>query len=80
MQPGGTVDKDALDSYVNEEIASYNLKGKDERRVRDELRRLMNFVGTEGNTFSVDPVTQKYTITGVGSEKFTGSPDEIKSN
>lgn len=80
LQPGGTVDNNALDSALNNELATFNLKSKDERKVRDALVQLRDFAASKGNTFSADELAKKYTVSGEGSEKFQGSPDEIRSN
>ena len=81
LAPGGTIDQNALNDNINSELSKYNLTSKDERRVRDALVQLRDYMSApEGKSFSVDPVAGKYTISGVGSEKFQGSPDEIKNN
>lgn len=79
LQPGGSMD--LLNDELGKELSSYNLRSKDERRVRDALVQMRDYLATSGeNSFSADPLANKYTITGVGSEKFAGSPDEIKAN
>lgn len=80
LQPGGSVDNTALNEALANELANFNLKSKDERKVRDALVKLRDYVGTDGNKFSIDALANKYTISGQGSEKFEGSHDEIKSN
>lgn len=81
LAPGGTIDQTSINDNINSELAKYNLTSKDERKVRDSLVQLRDYMSNpDGKTFSVDPVANKYTISGVGSEKFQGSPDEIKSN
>lgn len=80
LEPGGTVDPNLLNDALNEELGSYNLRSKDERKVRDALTRLRDFSATSGNSFTSDPVAQKFIISGQGSDKFVGSPDDVKSN
>lgn len=80
LQPGGSIDNTLLNEELNNELSTYNLKSKDERKVRDALVKLRDYAATNGNSFSIDALANKYTISGVGSEKFQGSPDEIKSN
>lgn len=81
LQPGGTVDSNTLADQINSEISKFNFKSKDERRVREALSSILDYRSNpEGKTFSVDRVTQKYTVTGEGAEKFTGSSDEVRSN
>ena len=80
LQTGGTIDNDLLNEQINKEISGYKLKSKDERKVRDALVQLRDYMSTsEGKSFSVDSVNKTYKITGPGSEKFMGSPDEVKS-
>lgn len=80
LQSGGSVDNDALNLALNNELATFNLKSKDERKVRDALVQLRDFAAQKGNTFSADELAKKYTVSGEGSEKFQGSPDEIRAN
>jgi len=80
LQPGGNIDQTALNEALNTELGSYNLKSKDERKVRDALTRLRDFSATSGNSFTADQVAQKFIITGPGSNQFQGSPDDVKSN
>lgn len=78
LDAGGSMD--LLDEALNSELGTYNLKSKDERRVRDALVKFRDYMATpEGKSFSVDPVANTYTVTGEGSQKFTGSPDEVKT-
>jgi hypothetical protein len=79
LQPGGSLS--SLDDELNKELGTYNLKSKDERKVRDALVQFRDYFATpEGKSFTADSLAKKYTITGQGSEKFIGSPDEIRSN
>lgn len=79
LQPGGSLG--SLDEELNKELGQYNLKSKDERKVRDALVKFRDYFATpEGKSFTADPLANKYTISGQGSEKFSGSPDEIRSN
>lgn len=81
LHPGGSINQDALNTALNNEISSYNLKSKDERKVREALVNMRDYLkDSSGKSFTIDPVGQTFKITGQGSEKFTGSPDEIKSN
>ena len=81
LQPGGTIDAATFDKQLDEELRKFNLKSKDERKVRDALVSLRDHMSTpEGKKFSMDRVAQRYTISGEGAEKFTGSPDEVRSN
>ena len=80
LQPGGTVDQNILNDAINQELSHYSLKSKDERKVRDALVQLRDYMATpEGKSFSVDPVAKTFTVSGEGAEKFQGSPDKIKS-
>ena len=79
LQSGGS--PTSLNDELIKELGSYNLKSKDERKVREALAQMRDYLATpEGKSFTADPLTQKYTVTGPQSEKFTGSPDEIRSN
>ena len=78
LQTGGSAF--TLDDEINKELATYKLPSKKERIVRDFLGRLRDHANVTGNSFTADDVTNKYTVTGPGSEKFNGSPDEIRSN
>jgi hypothetical protein len=79
LQPGGTVG--SLDDELNKELSQYNLKSKDERKVRDALVQFRDYFATpEGKSFAADELAKKYTVTGQGSEKFAGSPDEVRAN
>ena len=69
-----------FDEELNRQVGNFKLKSKDERKVRDALVKLRGYLGEKDATersFSVDPVSQTYTISGEGSEKFAGSPDDI---
>ena len=78
LAPGGPIDQDLLNQELNNQISNFKLRAKDESKVRQALTELRDyFSSTDGKSFDVDPVSKKYTITGPGSEKFTGSPDEI---
>jgi hypothetical protein len=79
LQPGGSLD--LLNDELSKELGSYNLRSKDERKVRDALVQYRDyFASPEGKSLSIDPVANQYTVTGIGSEKFAGSTDEIRSN
>ena len=81
LQPGGTIDAATFDKQLDEELRKFNLKSKDERKVRDALVSLRDHMSTtKKKKFSMDRVAQRYTISGEGAEKFTGSPDEVRSN
>ena len=83
LQTGGTTpyDQGTLENLINQKIGEYNLPMKGERNVRSKLRDLMTYMSDPSKKeLKVDPVTQTYTLTGEGSDKFTGSPDEIKKN
>ena len=80
---GGTTpyDQGTFENLINQKIGEYNLPMKGERNVRSKLRNLMTYMSDPSKKeLKVDPVTQTYTLTGEGSDKFTGSPDEIKKN
>ena len=80
LDSGGSIDYNLLDEELNSQIGSFNLKSKDERKVRNALAQFRNYMtNPQGKSFSVDQLTKQYSITGEGSEKFQGSPDEIKS-
>lgn len=79
LQSGGAVDK-SFDEELDRQVGNFKLKSKDERKVRDALVKMRGYLGEKdatGRSFSVDPVSQTYTISGEGSEKFAGSPDDI---
>lgn len=80
LQTGGTIDKEALDNAIVAELGKYNLRSKDERVVRDSLVKLRDYLtNPDGKSFSADPVSNSYTVSGIGSEQFKGSSDDIKS-
>jgi len=80
LNPGGTIDKDALDNAIVSELSKYNLRSKDEKLVRESLVKLRDYMADpNGKSFSVDPVSNTYTISGAGSGQFKGSSDDIKS-
>ena len=79
LQSGGAVDT-SFDEELNRQVGNFKLKSKDERKVRDALVKMRGYLGEKdatGRSFSVDPLSQTYTISGEGSEKFAGSPDDI---
>lgn len=79
LQTGSTIDQN-LNDLINQELGNYNLRSKDERKVRDYLVQIRDYMANpEGKSFSVDPVGKSFTISGPGSEKFQGSPDDIKN-
>lgn len=81
LQPGGTIDRDALNDQFEKELLGYNLKAKDLRKVREKFVELTDYLADPtGKSFSADPLAQRFSISGEGAEKFEGSPDEIKSN
>lgn len=78
---GGSVDADLLDQQMNSSLKKFNLKSKDERKVRDALMKLSGYMNDpEGKSFSVSQTDRKYTVSGEGAEQFTGSADEVRSN
>lgn len=80
LLPGGSIDNESLNNELSSELATYKLPSKKERLVRDKLVELRDYFAQEGNTFSIDPLAKKYTISGTGSEKYQGSPDEVQRN
>ena len=80
LQTGGSIDNTALNTALGNELSTYNLRSKDERKVRDALVKLRDYVGTDPNKFSIDTLANKYKVTGAGSEPFEGTHDEIKQN
>jgi len=81
LQTGGKVDNTAIAADLDNQLSSLNLKSKDERKVRDALGQLMGHLSkSEENKFTVDPVTKKYTVTGIGSEAFATGEGDIGSN
>ena len=79
LESGGAVDK-SFDEELDRQVGNFKLKSKDERKVRDALVKMRDFLGEKdatGRSFSVDSTAQTYTISGEGSEKFAGSPDDI---
>lgn len=80
LQSGGTVDPNALNIELDNQISQFQLRSKDERRVRDALGKFRDYMSTGDKSLTVDPVTKQYTLTGQGSEAFQGSPDEIERN
>ena len=78
LQIGGQADNNTLNNELDTQLQSFNLKSKDERKVRDALVKFRDyFKDSNGKSFEVDPLSQKYTVSGAGSEPFSGSPDEI---
>lgn len=81
LQKGNKIDKDALNAELDKQISLYQLKGEDEQKVRGALAKFRDyFASPEGKSFSVDPLTKKYTVTGPNNQQFEGSPDEIHRN
>jgi hypothetical protein len=78
QNPSGAINKDLLNEALELELSSYNLRGKDERRVREALVSLRDL--PEGTSFSSDQLAKTYSVTGPNAEKYKGSPDDIKSN
>ena len=79
LQKGATIDN-SFDEELDRQVGNFRLKSKDERKVRDALVKLRGYLGEKdatGRSFSVDSTAQTYTISGEGSEKFAGSPDDI---
>lgn len=78
---GGSIDPTLLNDELNKELSQLKLRSKDERKLRDALIQMRDYLAPSGGgTFTHDPVSNKYTITGQGSEIFAGSPDDITSN
>ena len=81
LQTGGAVDPNSLNTELDNQISQFQLKSKDERKVRDALGKFRDYMATGADkSLTVDPVTQQYKISGQGSEAFQGSPDEIERN
>jgi hypothetical protein len=79
LQLGGSSTSD-LDKALNEELALYKLKGTDERLVRDALARLRDHSQANPDSFKIDPVAKRYTVSGSDDQAFEGSPDDVRSN
>lgn len=80
QQPSGPMEQsDALNNALIEELGTYNLKSKDEKKVREKLVELRDFLKQKGNAFSIDPLAGKYSISGAPNN-FVGSPDEVQAN
>lgn len=81
LQTGGAIDPNTLNTELDNQISQFQLKSKDERKVRDALGKFRDYMATGADkSLTVDPVTQQYKISGQGSEAFQGSPDEIERN
>jgi hypothetical protein len=85
LEPGGPVNNNGLNinvlnDQINKVFPQYNLSSKDEENVRAKVAQLRDADLSGNITFAGDPVTRKYTISGPGSEVFTGSPTEIHAN
>ncbi|MGV8961997.1 MAG: hypothetical protein ACOH2V_01270 [Candidatus Saccharimonadaceae bacterium] len=78
--PSGPIDNTVLNDALNTKLSTFNLKSKDERKVRDALVKIRDHVAIQGNAFSTDQLAKKYTVTGPDSQKFEGSSDEVISN
>lgn len=80
LQPGGQVSPDLLNQELENQLSELKLKTKDERAVRNAVAQIRDYMAVpDGKSFTVDPVTQTYKITGPGSEAFAGGTD-IKRN
>jgi hypothetical protein len=82
LQAGNKIDRNALDEELNKQLGSFQLRSKDERKVRDALTKFRDYFATpeEGKEFKTDDVAQTYTVTGPNNTQFKGSADEIHSN
>lgn len=80
LNPGGTIDYTKLATDADELISSLNVKGKDQRKVREELAKMVGFIQKEGNSFTLNPISKQYTFTGQGADQFTGSTEDIDTN
>ena len=80
LQSGGQISPDLLNQELENQLSQLQLKTKDERAVRNAVAQIRDYMAVpDGKSFTVDPVTQTYQITGPGSEAFAGSPD-VKRN
>jgi len=79
LELGGSTTSD-LDKALNEELALYKLKGTDERLVRDALARSRDHSQANPDSFKIDPVAKRYTVSGSDDRAFEGSPDDVRSN
>ena len=78
LKSGGTAS--AAPDFESQ-INKLNITGKDARRVAGAFQELTSYLqSTPGAKIEVDPNTEKYTITGPGSERFSGNPEGIKSD
>lgn len=81
FENGGGISPQSLENEINNQLSSLKLKSKDERKVRDALGQLMGHLSqSPENKFTVDPVTKKYTITGMGSEAFITDAENLDTN
>ena len=80
LKPGGQISPDLLNQELENQLSQLQLKTKDERAVRNAVAQIRDYMSVpDGKSFTVDPVTQTYNITGPGSEAFAGSAD-VKRN
>ena len=79
LQPGGTIDQNAVREKAGKYLEELNLSSKDARKAVAAFDKLSAHLSTPegGKSFSVDPLTNTYKITGPGSEAFQGSPEEL---
>lgn len=81
LNPGGSIDKDALNTAIINELGQFKLRAKDERQVRTALDKVRSYLEVSPDRkLSIDPVTQTFTVTGPESQTIKGSPDQIKNN
>ena len=82
LQKGATIDN-SFDEELDRQVGNFRLKSKDERKVRQALVQMKDYLddsNAKDRSFSTNIVGQTYTISGEGSEKFAGSPDEVGKN
>ena len=80
LQTGGQISPDLLNQELENQLSQLQLKTKDERAVRNAVAQIRDYMAVpDGKSFTVDPVTQTYKITGPGSEALAGSSD-VKRN
>lgn len=73
LQPGGTIDQNALREEAGKYIEGLNLSNKEKRKVISAYDKL----ASHSDLFSVDPLSKTYTVTGPGAEEFQGSSKEL---
>lgn len=75
------IDINRLNGELDRQINKFNLSSKDEARVRRAVVELRDFLlNNKDASLIMDELSGTYRISGKGSERFTGSSDNVSSN